>query len=64
MESNEALTEYIKVRVSSTTKAELERVAAMNPLTNDVSKHVRLAIDEYIERHWVDDVRPQEPVNA
>lgn len=61
MEQTEALSEKLQIRLSPTTKAQLERIAALNPLTNDVSKHVRLAIDEYIERQ---EPKREEPVNA
>lgn len=63
MEQTESLSEKVQIRMTPTTRAELEQIAARNPLTNDLAKHIRLAIDEYIERQQASE-EVKEPVNA
>lgn len=44
------LSEQIMVRVTETTRRQLEQITA-NSITRNVSDHVRAAINEYIERN-------------
>lgn len=45
------------VRLTEEQVEALERIASTNPLTNKRADHIRLAVDEYIQRH--DEPTPQ-----
>lgn len=48
--TQENLTVNINVRIAPSIKEALERIAQSNRFAPDVSTHVRVAIEEYIER--------------
>jgi Arc/MetJ-type ribon-helix-helix transcriptional regulator len=48
MSANEPMTEIMRVRITATMKARLERIAASGA-AREVSDHVRYAVERYVE---------------
>lgn len=61
--TEETLSEKILIRITPSTRRALEEVALSNRYTNDVSKHVRLAIEEYVIREGARTIQ-QETIDA
>lgn len=52
----ELLTESLPpIRVTPTTRKRMEEYAGQHPLTRTISDHIRLAVEEYLDRRDVPD---------